>query len=72
MFSTGWAVCDPPVKVVVVVLSFTPEIEEQKTQEEGEDQEAKTATLHLDQHTSYDWLTTKSLKHYLMKCFGSS
>lgn len=46
--------CDPPVKVVVVVLSFTPEIEEQKTQEEGEDQEAKTATLHLDQHTSYD------------------
>lgn len=41
------AVWNPPVKVDVVVLSFTPEIEEQKTQEEGEDQEAKTATLHL-------------------------
>lgn len=50
MLPTGCAVCDPPVKVVVVVLSFTPEIQEQKTQEEGEDQEAKTATLHLD-HT---------------------
>lgn len=36
-----------PVKVIVVVLGFTPEIEEHKTQEKGEDQEAKAATLHL-------------------------
>lgn len=36
-----------PVKVTVVVLGFTPEIEEHKTQEKGEDQEAKAATLHL-------------------------
>ena len=44
---TVWSLCDSPVKVIVVILSFTPEIEEYKTQEEGEDQEAKTATLHL-------------------------
>lgn len=41
------AASDPPVEVIVVVLGFTPEIKKNKTQEEGEDEEAKTATLHL-------------------------
>lgn len=40
-------VCDLPVKVIVVILSFTPEVKEYKSKEEGQDQEPKTATLHL-------------------------
>lgn len=38
----------PPVEVVVVILSFTPEVKEHEAQEEGEDEEAKAATLQLE------------------------
>lgn len=48
-FNNCCSVWDPPVKVIVVVLSFAPEIKENKTQEEGEDQEPEAATLHLKQ-----------------------
>lgn len=36
-----------PIKVIVVILSLAPEIQEHQCQEKGDDEEDKTSTLQL-------------------------